>query len=259
MAGNDYSQAVDAVFSVVEIAADKIPNSKVRAAVKAVNVAKPIVKKAAPVVAAAAKPAVDKAKQAAPDVAHKAGQVAGKAGHAVASAAGVAKGNVVRAASSAKGRVAGAVKGAAGKRKEKLSQAEARRRLLEYAPVKVAASDLSRSNENELDIALQGFLHYPGCYAAVTYGTAGKGKDLAKYREAHVFYAEDMGAAMAADIEGRGSYDVYADVKYDQGVVFFLYPCSAEDAKGLMGSLAEVLVEDDAGTSADGDAGSTEE
>ncbi len=245
MAGNDYSQAVDAVFSAVEIAADKIPNSKVRAAVKAANVAKPIVKRAAPAVVAAAKPAFDKARQAAPGVAHKAGRVAGKAGHAVASAAGAAKGNAVRAASSAKGRVAGAVKGAADKRKEKLSQAEARRRLLEYAPVKVTAADLARASESDLDVISQGFLHYPGCYVAVTYGAAGKGKDLAKYREAYVFYAEDMGAAMVADIEGRGSCDVYADVKYDQDVAFFLYPCNAEDADGLMGSLVEVLVEND--------------
>ncbi|WP_165246690.1 hypothetical protein [Adlercreutzia sp. ZJ141] len=246
MAGNDYAQAVDAAFVVVEAVVDKLPGSKAHAVAHAIKAAKPVAKKAAkaaPAVAVVAKPAFDKAKQAAPDAAHKAGQIAGQAGHAAANAAGMAKRNVVRVASSAKGKAYEVVKRAADKRKKKLSQAEALQQLLERAPVKVSATDLSQSNDTDLDIALQRFLHYPGCYAAITYGAANKEKGLTNYNEAHVLYAEDMGKAMVADIEGRGSYDIYADVKHDQNVMFFLYPCNAEDADDLMNSLTKVLIE----------------
>ena len=60
-----------------------------------------------------------------------------------------------------------------------------------------------------------------------------------------MFYSDNMGRSIIDDIEGRGDADIYADVKYGQGVRFCLFPCDEENSAKLLESLSQVLVEDD--------------
>lgn len=265
MEEKDVAAAVAAVAAVV----GKIPNPKAQAAAKVVKKAAPFAGVAARVAPAAAKAAAPVAKKVGHAVADGAvaakEKVAGGAGVAkvkVASGAGVAKEKIAEGAGFAKGRIfagagaakekiAGAVaagKGkahvAAEKRREQMSRAEGRRALLACAPIAIDAAtlqvDAAGASEAQGAAANQ-FVHFPGCYAAITYGSKFKPKCPDEYRAARVFFSPDMGRSLVDDVEGRGDTDVYADAKYGQHVRFYLFPCSEEDARELLPSLAAVL------------------
>lgn len=263
MEEKDVAAAVAAVAAVM----GKIPNPHAQAAAK-------VVKKAAPFAGVAARVAPAAAKAAAP--------VAKKAGHAMAGGAvaakvkvvegvGVAKGKIAASAGAAKGKIVGAVtvgknavqdkaRAVAEKRHEKMSRAEGRRALLACAPIAIDAAALkgdAGGASGEQEAVANQFVHFPGCYAAITYGSKFKPKSPDEYREARVFFSPDMGRSLVDDVEGRGDVDVYADAKYDQHVRFYLFPCSEEDARELLPSLVAVLgdgAEAGAGAAAD-DAG----
>ncbi len=247
MEEKDVAAAVAAVAAVV----GKIPNPRAQAAAK-------VVKKAAPFAAVAARVVPAAAKAAAP--------VARKAGHAVAGGAAAAKVKVAEGAVAAKDKVAGgagaakekivgavavgksSVQGkarvAAKKRHEKMSRAEGRCALLACAPAAIDAATLKGGGDGASGaprVAANEFVHFPGCYAAITYGGKFNPKNPNEYRKARVFFSPDMGRSIVDDVEGRGDVDVYADAKYDQHVRFYLFPCSEEDARELLPSLAAVL------------------
>lgn len=265
MEEKDVAAAVAAVAAVV----GKFPNPKAQAAAKVVKKAAPFAGVAARVAPAAAKAAAPVAKKAGHAVAdgavaakEKVAAGAGVAKVKVASGAGVAKEKIVEGAGFAKGKIfagagaakekiAGAVaagKGkahvAAEKRREQMSRAEGRRALLACAPIAIDAAtlqvDAAGASEAQGAAANQ-FVHFPGCYAAITYGSKFKPKRPDEYRAARVFFSPDMGRFLVDDVEGRGDMDVYADAKYGQHVRFYLFPCGEEDARELLPSLAAVL------------------
>ena len=209
MDGKDVAEAVAAVAAMM----GKIQNPKVKAAAKVVH-------KAAPAVAVAAQVAPAAAKAAAP--------VVKKAGRAAAGAAGAAKDKVVEVVGDGRDKMREKSRAASERKQQQMAQVEARKELLACAPVVIDAKTLKHD-----------------CYVAITYGEKFSGKHIAEYREARVFYSDNMGRSIIDDIEGRGDADIYADVKYGQGVRFYLFPCDEENSAKLLESLSQVLVEDD--------------
>lgn len=226
MDGKDVAEAVAAVAAMM----GKIQNPKVKAAAKAVQ-------KAAPAVAVAAQVAPAAAKAAAP--------VVKKAGHAAAGAAGAAKDKVVEAVGDGKDKLKEKTRAASERKQQRAAQLEARKELLSCAPVVIDAEALRGNSGDRGDATAGQFVSFPGCYAAITYGKKFSGKHTAEYREARVFYSDDMGRSIIDDVEGRGDVDIYADAKYDQSVRFYLFPCDEGTSTKLLESLSQVLVEDD--------------
>ncbi len=265
MEEKDIAAAVAAAAAIM----GKIPNRHAQAAAK-------VAKKAAPFAGVAARVAPAAAKAAAP-VAKKVGHAAaggaavakekvavgaGAAKVKVAHGAGVAKEKIAQGAGFAKGRIftgagfakekitgvvaagKGKAHAAAERRREKMSRAEGRRALLACAPIAIDAATLqvdAAGAPEAQGAAANQFVHFPGCYAAITYGSKFKPKRPDEYRAARVFFSPDMGRSLVDDVEGRGNPDVYADAKYGQHVRFYLFPCSEEDARELLPSLAAVL------------------
>ena len=131
------------------------------------------------------------------------------------------------------------------RKQQQMAQVEARKELLACAPVVIDAKTLKHDSGDCGDVSAGRFVSFPGCYVAITYGEKFSGKHIAEYREARVFYSDNMGRSIIDDIEGRGDADIYADVKYGQGVRFYLFPCDEENSAKLLESLSQVLVEDD--------------
>ena len=131
------------------------------------------------------------------------------------------------------------------RKQQQVAQVEARKELLACAPVVIDAKTLKHDSGDCGDVSAGRFVSFPGCYVAITYGEKFSGKHIAEYREARVFYSDNMGRSIIDDIEGRGDADIYADVKYGQGVRFYLFPCDEENSAKLLESLSQVLVEDD--------------
>lgn len=226
MDGKDVAEAVAAVAEMM----GKIQNPKVKVAAKAVQ-------KAAPAVAVAAQVAPAAAKAAAP--------VVKKAGHAAAGAAGAAKDKVVEAVGDGKDKLKEKTKAASERKQQRAAQLEARKELLACAPVVISAETLRPDSGDCKDASASQFVNFPGCYAAITYGNKFSGRHVAEYREARVFYSDNMGRSIIDDVEGKGNVDIYADAKYGQNVKFYLFPCGEEDSADLLESLSQVLVEGD--------------
>lgn len=223
MEGNDFADVVGAVADIM----GKVPNAKVKTAGK-------VVKKAAPAIGAVAGVAPAVAKAAAP--------AAKRAGHAVAGAAVGAKDKVVGVAGAGKDKVAGKINDAVEKHNAKVSQIDARKKVLSYASTFVDASQLQGRVRDAGDPVASSFLDYSGCYAAITYGKTIR--DVSQFREAHVSYADNMQEAIRRDLAGEGNADVYADAKYNQNVRFYLFPCSEEDSRELLPALRDSLETD---------------
>lgn len=226
MDGKDVAEAVAAVAAMM----GKIQNPKVKAAAKVVH-------KAAPAVAVAAQVAPAAAKAAAP--------VVKKAGRAAAGAAGAAKDKVVEVVGDGRDKMREKSRAASERKQQQMAQVEARKELLACAPVVIDAKTLKHDSGDCGDVSAGRFVSFPGCYVAITYGEKFSGKHIAEYREARVFYSDNVGRSIIDDIEGRGDADIYADVKYGQGVRFYLFPCDEENSAKLLESLSQVLVEDD--------------
>lgn len=222
---NDFADVVGAVADVM----GKVPNTKVKAAAKVVKTAAPAIGAVAGIAPAAVKAATPAAK---------------KAGHAMAGAAGAAKDKVAGAAGAGKDKVAGKINDAVEKHNAKITRAEARRKVLSYAPTSIDATTFQESElADTSDPVANSFLRYSGCYVAVTYGKVVR--DVSQFKEAHVFYADSMQEAIRRDLSGEGNADVYADVKYGQNVRFYLFPCGEEDARELLPALREALEKSD--------------
>ena len=144
-----------------------------------------------------------------------AAKVVHKAAPAVAVAAQVAP-----AAGDVRDKMREKSRAASERKQQQMAQVEARKELLACAPVVIDAKTLKHDSGDCGDVSAGRFVSFPGCYVAITYGEKFSGKHIAEYREARVFYSDNMGRSIIDDIEGRGDADNYADVKYVQGVRF---------------------------------------
>lgn len=234
----DYQAAVEAVIDVADLVISFVPGaSQAKAVAKVLTHAK-AVKKAAPQIGRAAQmaqPALAKMADAAPDAAQKAGAAIGDAAASAAGAVGaVAK------------RAFDPIGDALDARKEAQAQAEARRVLLEGAGVRMS---VERFRENKVSHEFastgEGYLGYPGCYAFAVYDHAPKEKGFGRYRAIYIGKSDDIGRSIADDLAGRGNVDVYADAKYEQDALLFLFPCQEENLERLHQSLIVALDADE--------------
>lgn len=233
----DYQAAVDAVFNVAGMAVDALcPKAKIGKV--AVAAALPVVRaaaQAAPYVGKMAQPTLAKMADAAPDAVQRAGAAIGDAAVGAAGAVGAA-------AKKAFDPIGDALDA----RKETQAQVEARRVLLEGAGVRMSVERF-RENKASHEFAStgEGYLGYSGCYAFAVYEHAPKEKGFGRYHDIYIGKSDDIGRSIADDLAGRGNVDVYADVKYEQDALLFLFPCQVENLERLHQSLIVALDADE--------------
>ncbi len=121
---------------------------------------------------------------------------------------------------------------------------EARQAVLESANVRTTLPKLVEKLGTKDDEALKLFmqtLDAPGCYAIATYGKFDLDKDLTDYHGVYVGKSEVVGDGIAWAISRAGCPDVYADIKYKQSVVIYIFSCPADELKYRQNALIEVL------------------
>lgn len=122
--------------------------------------------------------------------------------------------------------------------------AEARQTVLESAAMRTTLTDLVKrldtKDEAELEESMR-VLNSPGVYAIVRYPKRRVGKNLSAYQGVYVDKDLVMGDGIAHAISRAGNPDVYADVKYKQNVVIYLFPCTEEELRYRCWVLTEAL------------------
>ena len=122
--------------------------------------------------------------------------------------------------------------------------AEARQAVLESATIRIPLIKLGEeldTLEGEELVRLMETLESPGCYVIASYGKNRLGKDLTKYRGIYVGSDEVVGDGIAQAVSRAGNPDVYADIKYRQNVVIYIYSCTVEELKYRGKALIEAL------------------
>ena len=66
-------------------------------------------------------------------------------------------------------------------------------------------------------------------------------KDLTDYHGVYVGKDEVVGDGIAWAISRAGCPDIYADIKYKQNVVIYIFSCPADELKYRQNALIEVL------------------
>ena len=100
---------------------------------------------------------------------------------------------------------------------------------------------LRQENDAAAAIVAAGFYNAPGCFAIATYSKLDFDKDLTDYLGVYVGSGENVGKAIDLACSRFGNADVYADIKYDQNVHLYVYPCTAEELEVKEAALAGLL------------------
>ena len=122
--------------------------------------------------------------------------------------------------------------------------AKARQSVLENADLRTSLPKLSESlgtNDADKLAKLMGILDSPGVFAIATYGKIDVDRDYTDYKGVFVGKAEVIGDGIADAISRSGNPDVYADVKYGQNVVIYVFSCPADELNYRSKALMEVL------------------
>lgn len=238
----DYRMAVNAVIDILEQADKVVPkDGKLAAIVRAAKTVAPYARQVleiAPAIAPAAEQAVavirEKAPDAVNDAADKVVSVAKGAGGAVAER-GKAMSNAVHDAFES--------------RAQAKARVEARRALLDGAGNKLEVKDFEKTWEMQRNLS-QGddsdnVFACCGCYAIASYPTTVKKGNYHKFQGIYVGKSRDIFQSIHDDVIGKGSVDVYADVKYKQHVYVFMYPCVEDKLEELEASLIAALDADE--------------
>lgn len=174
---------------------------------------------------------VDMAKQAADSVtdgvqalASKAGEGANAAANGINVAAG-ALGNAVKTLQNAKN--------AADARK---AVNAARQSIFDSAAAVFPLTDYLEKRESESG-SLSGSLDMPGCYLIATYKKHDHDKKYSDYLGIYVGADERMAKGVSRAVSRAGDPDVYADYKFGQNMLLFVYPCEATDLGDRLGLL----------------------
>ena len=121
---------------------------------------------------------------------------------------------------------------------------QARQAVLESADVRTTLPKLVEKLGTSDDEALKLFmqtLDAPGCFVMATYGKFDIDKDLTDYHGVYVGKDEVVGDGIAWAISRAGCPDIYADIKYKQNVVIYIFSCPADELKYRQNALIEVL------------------
>ena len=157
----------------------------------------------------------------------------GAANGARAVADGIGKG--FGAAADGVGAAVGALGGAAKALQDSREAAEARKRInaarqsiFEGASTVMPLHKFVCQQDKAADAAFNGF-DMPGCYLIAKYQKGDHDKNYSDYLGIYVGSSEHMSEDIVSVPTRLGDPDVYADYKYHQNVMLFVFPCELKD------------------------------
>lgn len=129
----------------------------------------------------------------------------------------------------------GALGGAAKAFQDSREAAEARKKInsarqsiFESASTVMPLHKFVCRQEKASDAAFNGF-DMPGCYLIVKYQKGDHDKNYSDYLGIYVGSSEHMSEDIVSTPTRLGDPDVYADYKYHQNVMLFVFPCELKD------------------------------
>lgn len=202
---------------------------KLETVINAMDLAAQVLTKASEVIEKAKKLGVD------PDAVGGAvkGAADGAANGARVVADGIGKGFGV--AADGVGAAVGALGGAVKAFQDSRETAEARKKInaarqsiFESASTAMPLHKFVCQQEKAADAAFNGF-DMPGCYLIAKYQKGDHDKNYSDYLGIYVGSSEHMSEDIVSTPTRLGDPDVYADYKYHQNVMLFLFPCELKD------------------------------
>lgn len=202
---------------------------KLETVINAMDLAAQVLTKASVVIEKAKKLGVD------PDAVGGAvkGAADGAANGARVVADGIGKGLGV--AADGFGAAVGALGGAAKALQDSREAAEARKKInaarqsiFESASTAMPLHKFVCQQEKAADAAFNGF-DMPGCYLIAKYQKGDHDKNYSDYLGIYVGSSEHMSEDIVSTPTRLGDPDVYADYKYHQNVMLFVFPCELKD------------------------------
>lgn len=191
-------------------------------------------------VLAAATGVIESAKQLGVDVDAVGGAVKDAAGGAANGARVVADGigKGIGAAADGVGAAVGALGGAAKAFQNSREAAEARKKInaarqsiFEGASTVMPLHKFVCQQDKAAEAAFNGF-DMPGCYLIAKYQKGDHDKNYSDYLGIYVGSSEHMSEDIVSAPTRQGDPDVYADYKYHQNVMLFVFPCELKDLDG---------------------------
>lgn len=185
----------------------------------------------------AAADVIDGTKQLGVDVDAVGGAVKGAADGAangvrtVADGIGMGLGVAADGVGAAVGALGGAVKAfqdsrEAAEARKKINSA--RQSIFESASTVMPLHKFVCQQEKAADAAFNGF-DMPGCYLIARYQKGDHDKNYSDYLGIYVGSSEHMSDGIVSTPTRLGDPDVYADYKYHQNVILFVFPCELKD------------------------------
>ena len=202
---------------------------KLETVINAMDLAAQVLTKASEVIEKAKKLGVD------PDAVGGAvkGAADGAANGARVVADGIGKGFGV--AADGVGAAVGALGGAVKALQDSREAAEARKKInaarqsiFESASTAMPLHKFVCQQEKAADAAFNGF-DMPGCYLIAKYQKGDHDKNYSDYLGIYVGSSEHMSEDIVSTPTRLGDPDVYADYKYHQNVMLFVFPCELKD------------------------------
>ena len=133
------------------------------------------------------------------------------------------------------GAAVGALGGAAKAFQDSREAAEARKKInaarqsiFESASTAMPLHKFVCQQEKAADAAFNGF-DMPGCYLIARYQKGDHDKNYSDYLGIYVGSSEHMSEDIVSTPTRLGDPDVYADYKYHQNVMLFVFPCELKD------------------------------
>ncbi len=133
------------------------------------------------------------------------------------------------------GAAVGALGGAAKAFQDSREAAEARKKInaarqsiFESASMAMPLHKFVCQQEKAADAAFNGF-DMPGCYLIAKYQKGDHDKNYSDYLGIYVGSSEHMSEDIVSTPTRLGDPDVYADYKYHQNVMLFVFPCELKD------------------------------
>ena len=119
-----------------------------------------------------------------------------------------------------------------------------RQAVLEAADTRTSLAKLGdrlTSKDDEVVAKTLKLLEESGCFVIATYNKIDLDSNLTDYKGVYVGKAECVGDGLAHAISRGGNPDVYADVKFKQNVLIYIFGCIPEELDDTCEALIEVL------------------
>lgn len=147
------------------------------------------------------------------------------------------------AAADGVGAAVGALDGAAKAFQDSREAAEARKKIntarqsiFESASTVMPLHKFVCQQDKAADAVFNGF-DMPGCYLIAKYQKGDHDKNYSDYLGIYVGSSEHMSESIVSTPTRLGDPDVYADYKYHQNVMLFVFPCELKDLEERRGLL----------------------